>query len=176
MHVSFFNVLLYSAVCFFIYVSFRAVVSVFLAFLSSRHSSALYCFYCIVSALTKYSFIRPRLGQDETWKFGTDRRQHTHTCRQRAKTETQQQFLRLHTDRATRRVSRNLANCCTAVELSTTSCQILSTTAQPALSGARNQKVRKKRTSCYSNGSDRQHRHRCTITNVCNVVQLQVVQ
>jgi len=38
---------------------FRAVASALWAFLSSRHSSALYCFYCIVSVLMnkKYSFI-----------------------------------------------------------------------------------------------------------------------
>jgi len=41
----------FSAVCFLIYVSFSAVVSAIWAFLSSRHSSALYCFYCIVSVL-----------------------------------------------------------------------------------------------------------------------------
>ena len=35
----------------FIYASFRAVASAFWAFLSSRHSSALYCFYCIVYVL-----------------------------------------------------------------------------------------------------------------------------
>ena len=41
----------FSAVCFFTNVSFRAAVSALRAFLSSRHSSALYCFYCIVSVL-----------------------------------------------------------------------------------------------------------------------------
>ena len=41
-----------SAVCFFINVYFTAVVSALRPFLSSRHSSALYCFYCIVSVLT----------------------------------------------------------------------------------------------------------------------------
>ena len=34
----------FSVVCFFIYVSFRAVVSASWAFLSSRHSSVFYCF------------------------------------------------------------------------------------------------------------------------------------
>ena len=48
----------FSAVCFFINVSFRAaVVSAPWAFLSSRHSSALYCFYCIVSVLMNQIFI-----------------------------------------------------------------------------------------------------------------------
>jgi len=48
----------FSAVCFFfIYVSFRAVASALWAFLSSRHSSALYCFYGIVSVLINKIFI-----------------------------------------------------------------------------------------------------------------------
>ena len=38
-------------------VSFRAAVSALRAFLSSRHSSALYCFYCIVSVLMNKIFI-----------------------------------------------------------------------------------------------------------------------
>jgi len=48
MHVSFL-MFCFSAVCFFINVSFRAVVS--------AHSSALYCFYCIVSVLMNKIFI-----------------------------------------------------------------------------------------------------------------------
>ena len=48
-HVSSFLTFCFSAVCFFIWVYFRARVSAFRAFLSSRHSSALYCFYGIVS-------------------------------------------------------------------------------------------------------------------------------
>ena len=44
MHVSFL-MFCFSAVCFLINVSFRAAVSALWAFLSSRHSSALYCFY-----------------------------------------------------------------------------------------------------------------------------------
>ena len=47
----------FSAVCFFINVSFRAVVGALWAFLSSRHSSALYCFYCIASVLMNKIFI-----------------------------------------------------------------------------------------------------------------------
>jgi len=47
----------FNAACFFIYVSFRAVVSASWAFLPSRGSSALYCFYCIVSVLTNKIFI-----------------------------------------------------------------------------------------------------------------------
>ena len=43
MHVSFL-MFCFSAVCFFIYVSFRTVVSAIWAFLSSRHSSGLYWF------------------------------------------------------------------------------------------------------------------------------------
>ena len=43
----------------------RAVVSAFWAFLSSRHISALYCFYCIVSVLINkiliHSFIHPSI-------------------------------------------------------------------------------------------------------------------
>ena len=50
MHVSFL-MFCFSAVCFFINVSFRAVVSALRAFLFSQHSTALYCFYCIVSVL-----------------------------------------------------------------------------------------------------------------------------
>ena len=52
------NVLMvcFSAVCSFINVSFRTDVSAFWAFLSSRHSSALYCFYCIVSVLMNKKF------------------------------------------------------------------------------------------------------------------------
>jgi len=45
----------FTSVCFFIYVSCRAVVS---AFLSSRHSSALYYFYCVVSVLINKVFVR----------------------------------------------------------------------------------------------------------------------
>ena len=49
--------------CFLINVSFRAVVSALWAFLFSRYSSALYCFYCIVSVLMNkifiHSFIQP---------------------------------------------------------------------------------------------------------------------
>ena len=45
-HVSFLT-FCFSAARFFINVSFRAVVSALRAFLSSRHSSALYCFYCV---------------------------------------------------------------------------------------------------------------------------------
>ena len=41
----------FSAVCFFICLSFTAVINAFWAFLSSRYSSALYCFNCIVSVL-----------------------------------------------------------------------------------------------------------------------------
>ena len=47
----------FRAVCFFIIVSFGAVVSALWAFLSSRHSSALYCFCCIVSVLINKIFI-----------------------------------------------------------------------------------------------------------------------
>ena len=46
-----------SAQCFFINVSFRAIVSALWAFLSSRHSSALYCFYSIVSVLMNKIFV-----------------------------------------------------------------------------------------------------------------------
>jgi len=46
----------FSAVHFFIYPCFRAVVSALWAFLSSRHSSAVYCFYCIVSLLMNKIF------------------------------------------------------------------------------------------------------------------------
>jgi len=56
MHVSFL-MFWFSAVCFFINVSFRAVVGALWAFLSSRHSSALYCFYCIASVLMNKIFI-----------------------------------------------------------------------------------------------------------------------
>jgi len=44
----------FSVVCFFINVSFEAVVSALWAFLSSRHSSVL---YCIVSVLMNKIFI-----------------------------------------------------------------------------------------------------------------------
>ena len=47
--------------CFFINVSFSAVVSAFRAFLSSRHSSALYYFYCIVSVSMNKIFIHSYL-------------------------------------------------------------------------------------------------------------------
>ena len=47
----------FSAVCFFSSVSFTAVVSAFWAFLSTRHSSALYCFCCIVSVLMNIIFV-----------------------------------------------------------------------------------------------------------------------
>jgi len=47
----------FSAESFFIYVSFKAVVSAFWAFLFSRPSSALYCFYGIVSVLRNKIFI-----------------------------------------------------------------------------------------------------------------------
>ena len=57
MHVTFKKIFCFSAVCFFIYLSFRAVVSALWAFLSSRHSSALYCFHSIVSVLINKIFI-----------------------------------------------------------------------------------------------------------------------
>jgi len=62
MHVSFL-MFCFSAMCFLIYVSFRAVVSAFRAFLSSQHSSALYCFYCIafVFVLMNKIFINSNL-------------------------------------------------------------------------------------------------------------------
>jgi len=89
MHVSFFNVL-FQWSC-FINVSFRAVVSALWAFLSSRHSSALYCFYCIVSVLMNkisiHSFkLRPR-WHCRRWQSQSsvvaDRKSHTkqHACR-----------------------------------------------------------------------------------------------
>jgi len=46
----------FSAVCSFINVSFRTDVSAFWAFLSSRQSSALYCFYCIIPVLMNKKF------------------------------------------------------------------------------------------------------------------------
>ena len=56
MHVSFL-MFCFSAVCFFIYVSFRAVVSAFWAFLSSRHRSVFYSFCCIcVNKINIHSF------------------------------------------------------------------------------------------------------------------------
>jgi len=48
----------FSALRFFSYLSFRAVASAFWAFLSSRHSSALYCFTVLyLCSWIKYSFI-----------------------------------------------------------------------------------------------------------------------
>ena len=47
----------FSALRFFIYLYFRAVVIAFWAFVSSRHSSALCCFYCVVSVLINKLFI-----------------------------------------------------------------------------------------------------------------------
>ena len=51
-----FLMLCFSAVCFFINVCFSAVVGALWAFLSSRQSSALYCFSCIVSVLMNKIF------------------------------------------------------------------------------------------------------------------------
>jgi len=58
---SVFQCFCFSVVCFFIHVSFRAVVSAFWAFLSSRHSSVflLFLLYCIcVEKLNIHSFIQ----------------------------------------------------------------------------------------------------------------------
>ena len=65
MHLSFL-MFCFSAVCFFINVSFRAVVSAFWAFLSSRHSSALYCFFTVLYLLMNKIFIHSFLNTTQS--------------------------------------------------------------------------------------------------------------
>jgi len=94
MHVSFLMFRL-SEVCFFIYVSFRAVVSAFWAFLSSRRSSALYRSYCIVSVFIQTAandFRLPKRFGPARWQqldvIGKPAREYLHRALTHALTDT----------------------------------------------------------------------------------------